>query len=278
MTVITFTLSKINGAKIDISYQPFNLIHSKLWIQGIESFIKSGEKLDDYNRVYNFNDYKTELKQNVNNCNLIINDLNNIYQLKIPHIETNNLQNNINYIHTYFVNNQNKNDKKWSDLNSYLHGIETIERSKEKKLQGQIFYNLPNPLLFDIPKESFKFFTTRKHYGYCYANYPHIGRHLLEMFYAKDEEADDDHIIPMDRIGGGSYIWFGNTTPYIYDVKCKFEIRNWFKKKKINEIVNMEWGDPRLAIGWLPVAKLITDISKEDLVGLNKLEEIKLLK
>jgi hypothetical protein len=215
MAVITFTLSKINGSKIDLSYTPFNLIHSNLWCKCIESFVRSEEKLDDCDRVYNFKNYQIELNQYINNCNLAINDLNQVYQLSIPYINTNNLQKDINHIHTYFANNQDRNSKKWDDLNSYLHGIEIIERSKLKKLQGQIFYNLPNLEFYDIPNDSYKFFTTRKHYGYCYANYTHIGRHILEMFNAKDEEADDEHIIPMNRISGGSYLWFGNTTPYI---------------------------------------------------------------
>lgn len=278
MSFVKFTLSKVDGSKIDIRYKPFNLIHSNLWLKGIQSFIESGEKLDDCNRVYNFKDHVIELNQNINDCNSIIKEINLMNKLEIPIIDESNLQKSINHIHTYFADNKNQIDQNWTNLNSYLHGIEIIERSKSKKLKGQIFYNLPNLEVYDIPSDSYKFFTTRKHYGYCYANYPHVGRHIFEMFNAKDEEAEDDHIIPMNRISGGSYLWFGNTTPYIYDIKRKLEIRNWFKKNKMDQLLGMKWGDPKLAIGWLPVAKLITDIPKEDLVGLNRLEEIKILK
>jgi hypothetical protein len=277
MSLISFTLSKTNGSKIELKYQSFENEHSNLWVNGIESFIKSEQTLDDCTRVYNFNDYQTELDQNIKKCNLIIDDLNSRYSLSIPYINIKSLQNDINYVHTFFVDNENQTDKGWIDLNYYLHGIEIIERAKSKKIQGQIFYNLPKPLLYDIPTQSYKSFTITKRYGYCYANYPHIGRHILEMFNAKDDEAEDDHVIPMSKIGGGSYLWFGNSTPFLFDIKRKLEIRNWFKKNKINEIVNMEWGDPKLAIGWLPVAKLITNIPKEDLIGLNRLEEIKIL-
>lgn len=277
MPFVSFILSKTDGSKIELKYQSFENDHSKLWIDSIQHFIESEQTLCDCNRVYNFNDYLTELGQNIKKCNLVIDDLNSRYNLKIPYITIKNLQNDINYVHTFFVDNENQTDKGWIDLNYYLHGIEIIERAKSKKIQGQIFYNLPNTLLYDIPIESYKSFTIKKQYGYCYANYPHIGRHILEMFNAKDDEAEDEHVIPMSKIGGGSYLWLGDSTSFLSDMKKKIAIRDWFKKNKINEIVKMEWGDPKLAIGWLPVAKLDTNISKKDLIGLNRLEEIKIL-
>jgi hypothetical protein len=277
MPFVSFILSKTDGSKIELKYQSFENDHSKLWIDSIQHFIESEQTLSDCNRVYNFNDYLTELGQNIKKCNLVIDDLNSRYNLKIPYITIKNLQNDINYVHTFFVDNENQTDKGWIDLNYYLHGIEIIERAKSKKIQGQIFYNLPNTLLYDIPIESYKSFTIKKQYGYCYANYPHIGRHILEMFNAKDDEAEDEHVIPMSKIGGGSYLWLGDSTSFLSDMKKKIAIRDWFKKNKINEIVKMEWGDPKLAIGWLPVAKLDTNISKKDLIGLNRLEEIKIL-
>ena len=59
-----------------------------------------------------------------------------------------------------------------------------------------------------------KHFTISRKYGECYVNYCQIGRHIFEMFNNQDEHAHDDHIIPLNRIGGSAYIWLGPNTGF----------------------------------------------------------------
>jgi hypothetical protein len=268
MNTVTFTLQKIDGTLLDLEYVPFNNIHSELWFNSIQT----GSSIQWGDRVYNLTDYKTEIAKAIEDCNYTITQINNQYNLNIPSITTSNLQQDINFIHTFFVDSNL--ETLWHDLNCQLHGIEILERSKHKKFQGQVFLELENKQYYDIPNSSFKYFSTRKVFGYCYANYSHIGRHIFEMYNAKDEEAHDGHIIPMHKISGSSYLWFGDTTNWIYDKIRMFKIKRWFIKNKINDIVDMSWGDPRLAIGWLTVAKLKTKINKQDLIGCEKVLKI----
>lgn len=276
---VKFTFTKIDQSYISLTYQPFDNAHSQLWLRGIREFVDSNQILVDKDRVYNFNDYSTELQKILKNCNDSICLLNKKYKLKIPDIRIDHLQEDVNYVHTFFVDSErNKiNDVLWSKLNELLHGLEIIQRSKTKELQGQVFVCLPNNKRFDIAQDSYRYFTTKKKFGYCYANYPHIGRHIFEMFNAQDETANDEDIIPMSKISGDSYLWFGKDTPWIYYLKRQWDIRRWFLDRKINKIVNMNWGDPRLAIGWLPVAEITQSISREALIGLSKLEKIEIV-
>jgi hypothetical protein len=268
MKTVTFTLQKSDSTAIDLEYVPFENAHSKLWIQGIETSnsIRWGE------RVYNLNNRTQEIQNAIVTCNQTIDKINLSYNLTIPSIKVDNLQQDINFVHTFFVDSNR--DPLWSDLNWQLHGIEILERGKNKKLQGQIFLELQDKEHYDIPDESFKHFTTGKTFGYCYANYSHVGRHILEMYNARDEEAHDEHIIPMSKISGSSYLWFGNTTNWIYNQVQMFKIKQWFLKNKINEIVGMEWGNPKLAIGWLPVAKLKNTLDVNSLIGSKKVSKI----
>ena len=268
MKTVTFTLQKSDGTTIDLEYVPFENSHSKLWVQGIENSnsIQWGE------RVYNLGNREHEIQNAIAVCNRTIDTINLTHSLTIPIVTIDNLQHDINFAHTFFVDSNR--DPLWSDLNWQLHGIEILERGKNKKLQGQIFLELKDKEHYVIPDESFKYFTTGKTFGYCYANYSHVGRHILEMYNARDEEAHDEHVIPMHKISGSSYLWFGNTTNWFYNQVQMFKIKQWFLKNKINEIIGMEWGNPKLAIGWLPVAKLKNKLDVTSLIGSEKVSKI----
>jgi len=273
---VRFIFSKTDKSVISIDYIPFDQTHSKLWVDSICAFLTSKKCLVDVERVYNFIGYQEEFNNSIANCNIVIDKLNTIYTLSIPYIRADYLQEDVNRVHIHFVESDRQKDLNplWLKLNESLHGLETIERNKNKKLQGQVFSRLPNAKKYDLPEESYASFTTKKTFGYCYANYPHVGRHILEMYNAQDEHAHDDDILPMHKIAGDFYLWFGNTTPWYFDKIRMLDIRRWFHKNKIQDILGMEWGNPRLAIGWLPVAEIDKKITKQDLIGLCKLEKI----
>lgn len=276
---VKFTFSKKDNTNISLVYRVFNNKHSYLWVEGISDFIKNNRHLTDNERIYNFDDYYEEIKLTLKNCNDVIEQLNQVYCLSIPKIRLKNLQQDVNYVHTFFADSKERRDSNllWTKLNEYLHGLEIIERGKNKKFQGQIFCELPNTKTYTLPEDSYPLFTIRKHFGYCYANYPHVGRHILEMFNAKDDDAHDEHVIPMHQITGGFYLWFGKTTPLLFNIKKMWEIKRWFYKNNIDKIVGIPWGDPRLAIGWLPVSKLDHPVSIRDLIGISKIEKIELI-
>lgn len=276
---VKITCSKNQGKDIDLIYKIFDYDHSKLWIKGIEDFITAGNDVVDNERVYNFESYEVQISKLIKKCNCIIDLLNQKKILVIPYVTFDNLQDDINFIHTFFVHSDRIKDidPLWSKLNDYLHGIEIVFRAKNKKKQGQIFCSFPKLPKYRLPAHSYYHFTTRKNYGYCYANYPHVGRHILEMYNAQDHDAHDEHILPQSMISGDFYLWFGNNTPFVYDMYRMWKIKKWFKEQKIYLKVNMQWGDPKLSIGWLPVAKLEKYISWNELQGINCIKKIELI-
>jgi len=50
-------------------------------------------------------------------------------------------------------------------------------------------------------------------------------------------------------------------------------IEKWYNDN-LNDKFHMNWGDPRLAIGSLPIAKLVTNITKEELMGIEEIISI----
>lgn len=284
MTVV-FTLENFDQSTIDLEYEPFDYAHSKLWLEGIEEFLDSGNLLTDTDRLFNFNPARADLRKDVDACNDLIDkinmDLDNNFF--IPHIRFDFIQDDVNHVHTHFVDSdrgeeytKKVNKEEWYNFNGLLHGLETkLRRSHSKEPQGQIFVELYGTR-WDLPEDAYQHFTLKNTFGYCYANYAHVGRHIEEVFYANDLDVNDSHITPMSKICGSSRLWLGDTMPVgIVNYKLN-AIEQWFKKNNLEKRVGMEWGDPHLAIGWLPVAGLITPITKKDLLDVAKLKEISL--
>ena len=279
MKTVIFTLEKKDKTLVSLEYKPFDLSHSELWLKSLKSAESLGMKILGEDRVYNFLSKQEQLRLAIKGCNQVIEDINKVKNYSIPLIDESDLQNSVNYIHRFFVDAELNGDFNrcvplWNNLNFYLHGIEIIMRSPY--LQGQVYVELAEKDLFDLPNESYDYFTVKKTYGYCYANYAHIGRHLLEAYNARDEHAPNEHILPMSKISGSSYLWLGSTSSDEAVSKKMKDIEKWFVDNNLESSVNMSWGDKRLAIGWLPVAELITDISPEDLIGLSKIVSVKI--
>ena len=282
MTVV-FTLENFDKTTIDLEYKPFDYEHSKLWLKGIEEFLDSNNSLTDTDRLFNFNPARIDLNKDIEICNELIDkinmDLESIFF--IPHIRPEHVQEDVNHVHTNFVESDREaeytksvNKEDWFNFNGLLHGLETkLRRSHSKEPQGQIFVELYGTR-WDLPENAYQHFTLKNTFGYCYANYAHVGRHIEEVFYANDFTIDDSHITPMSKISGSSRLWLGDTTPLGIVSYKMTQIKKWFENNAIDSILDMKWGDPHLAIGWLPVAEMINNYTKKDFLNVVKLHSI----
>jgi hypothetical protein len=280
MTVV-FTLENSDHTTIDINYEPLPYEHSQLWVQGIQDFLDSGMPLTDTNRLFNFNPNKINLHRDVDILNSHIDKINaQLVGVTIPHVDYSNMQEDINFIHLNFVESDREAEftktvekEDWYNLNGLLHGLETKFRRRNMRPQGQIFVELYQQR-YDLPESAYEHFTVRDEFGYCYANYAHVGRHIQEMYYANDTMADDSHITPMSKISGSSRLWFGDTMPSAAAEYQMHKIKLWYNRNNIANRIGMQWGDPHLAIGWLPVAKMTNNITANDLLNVKSLQGI----
>lgn len=280
MTVV-FTLENLDGSTIDIEYEPFSYEHSKLWLRGIKDFINTGNPVTDNERLFNFDPKRTDISGYLSETNNLIDRINSYLDgVVIPHISEDNVQEDVNFVHINFAETDRGAEytkscpqELWNDLNSKLHGLETIVRHIDLHPQGQIFVEFYCPR-YELPEDAYKHFTVKDTFGVCYANYAHIGRHIQEIVFAEDELAYDTHILPMSKISGSSRLWFGDTMPWVVERYQMSRIKRWFDKHNISNILGMKWGDPHLSIGWLPVAKMTNDLTPNDLRNVIKIKEV----
>lgn len=268
---------------LTLVYDLFNYEHVELWYKSLKKFCDQKIPLTDTNRVYNFNPLSESVYDSIADCNNVIEKINlQLINVQIPLVTENYLQDSVNNIHKYFVDSDRAVEYTkmcdpilWSALNAHLHGLEAVARRKQSsESQGQIFVEIPYREQYDLPESAYQHFTVKKTFGYCYANYPHVGRHIYEMFQAQDDNIDEEHIMPMNQIAGSLHLWFGKTTSNIITEMRMKSIEHWFKENKIDNKIKMNWGDPKLAIGWLPVAQLSTPITANELIYTDKVINI----
>ena len=281
---VTFSLAKTNGEQLDLIYRRLPLAHAELWEQSLAHHCEQGHHLlDQGDRCYHFSDFGSELITVIGQCNRVIANINAVLgkgAIKRT-INLDTYQDDVNHLHAISVeaNRQQGHpglEQLWTDLNSYLHGIEILERGRDAaQPEGTVFIDLQHRRDWPLPREAYRHFTLDKTFGTCYANYPHVGRHVYEAWLSRDEDGPDDHIMPMHNIGGSSYLWFGSSSGRTNTPRKMAAVKEWFIAENIGKRLGMRWGDPHLAIGWLPVAQLETNIQLSDLAGICRVAGIK---
>lgn len=265
---LSVTLSNEQGQSTDLQ---FNIIKSKaaqIWADCILKALKSG--LNESERFYGFP------KQDKSDLTFLLNELAATTQklkilhpeLDFPEIDKGDVQKSVNRLHFEFAHSHHvtkrinaENEKIWSAFNVNLHAIENvftdqISMKKNGLPLSRIVFTWNEPNRVDIPDDCYSDFTYALEFGTVYINYSQVGRHFFELFHANDNQLADEHIRPFRYISADTHLYFGPTTVDKY-IRIGEKIAKWFdnNKEKFNRL-GFFWGDPKLAIGYLPVARL----------------------
>lgn len=263
-------LGNRSGQTFDLTYQIRNTKAAEIWAGCVK---RSSEKRPaDDNRFYNFpNQPQFELDSLVKKLDLNLSELKKLHpELDFPKLDKSKLQESINHLHFNFAHSHHV-EKRMTDLNKYawqefnqlLHAIESALlnefslRHTGLNLSHIIFNWNDSEDLVAIPEESYKDFVINFEFGLVYAHYSQVGRHIHEMYRSKDDHLDNAHIQPYRFIGANTNLWFGPTTGHGFAHTQMQAIQEWFEQRKSRfNALGLYWGDPKLAIGRLPVARL----------------------
>lgn len=190
-------------------------------------------------------------------------------------IDEDDVQGSINRIHIHFadtrLNETLKNEQTrdaWAQLNNSLHAYESFLRSRDtEKSAGipecNIVVTWERSFHRPLEEEDYGHFTVAKKFGTLYVNYCQVGRHLYEIFLSGDEVLADDHIYPLESVSADTYVWLGSTTGPKSLAMREAKIAKWFEENRAKmNALGFHWGDPRLAIGWIPVADFVSSPSE----------------
>lgn len=192
-------------------------------------------------------------------------------------LDRSRLSESVNALHFHFAHSHHvtkavnaENEQAWTDFNVLLHAIEMALKDKDIRQRtglpgASITVTWNKPIHTPIPEDSYPDFSLGSDFGTAYINYHHVGRHFLEMFFANDDILADEHIQPARLLGGDTRLWFGPSTGHYVDKILMERMESWFKERaeRFNRLGHF-WGDPKTALGYIPVARLRDQIHRPD--------------
>ena len=170
----------------------------------------------------------------------------------------------LNKLHTNFPENlhRHKGDKEiWKALSSFNNLIHELEMTNTGSAKNWALHGLDEgePLL----DESYSMFELPQS-GKLYMNYPHVGKHFLELFIGQDFDCPEEQIV-LTHNYNASLVQFFSDRSYSFGEAEPF-LKDFYDKVK--DKMKYSWGDERLAIGYLPIGDMINDVDEV----LNKIE------
>lgn len=250
-------------------YEIRNHAVAQLWARQLKLSLNSG--LKEKNRFYNFiADPDKELKIYIERLKNNIEVLRKLHpDLKIDDLDTSNPGPSINHLHYNFAHSRlvedlvdDSNRKAWDEFNVLLHAIESVMES-QKAVKGmglplaRIVFTWNDHHRVAIPDAFYDEYSLHINFGHVYINYAQTGRQIYEMYMNNDLGLHDEHIQPARFISGDTILWFGGDIGHRRALEIENNLHNWFEKNKerFNKL-GFHWGDPKLALGQIPVGRL----------------------
>ena len=158
-------------------------------------------------------------------------------------------QENLNMLHENFPRLHDEHTGEVRELlrmfNYNIHHLEDISRG----YNGKRFLFACEDEGVDLPEEAYTMFTPQKKFGTLYMNYPHVGKHFLELFGDRDIDIPAEQIQLTNKMCNTVYCWLGDdkfTNQHDLD---NLMISMFMFYRDIQHKIPFEWRDPRLAIG-----------------------------
>ena len=198
-----------------LTYKLFdNRVATRIW----ERFQEQEFEYVSRTQFYNFGETEQEVKQKLDHS------IQKIKQLD-PDMPLDWI-NDLNKLHTNFpdsVKNATGDLRYWwSMFNYHLHHLEEITRYQNKRF---LFSSQDEgePLL----DEDYDLFSPTRLTNHLYMNYPHVGKHIMELALDNDVEIPKHHIVPTSILKNDFVAWFGKSVFVDNPDQAVKDIRRW---------------------------------------------------
>jgi len=138
-----------------------------------------------------------------------------------------------------------------SMFNYHLHHLEDISRYQNKRFLFS--HQDPGEPLED---SDYKLFSPTRLKHHLYMNYPHVGKHIMELFFDQDHNIPSSHIVPTSLLKNDCVAWFANDQ-YTDPTTIVKKVKRWLIPLASKLPFSID--DPRLAIGHIALGKLTSE-------------------
>ena len=177
-----------------------------------------------------------------------------------------NHQESVNRLHVHFPEHEKNTDDidKKNQLSTYNDLIHEIEDLTLRPTESRPHLLICPDYLPDIPleKDDFKLFRASHQFGSLVLHYCHVGRHPFELYSASDLNCPVDQIVPQRNIATYHTLRFYNSSYMEHWHKGRF--KNFYEHSTLKQVI--DWNDPMMAFGYIPMGKLVTSLSLQDVL------------
>lgn len=250
----------------NLEFEVYDTPIANKWYQELSYIIGLGSNIREPERMYGFNNSNWNEQYIIDKINQAIIKINE-WRPIIDIQATSNASNDLcNRLHKFFemmrggaltpseiyLAAPNDIKKTIEDYNVWIHTLEDFLRFNKPRLVVT-FDNFRRHMLAD---DDYNYFSLDTKFGEVYVNYCEVGKTLFDVFEDQDDIVGDDNIRPLKYYSAEMSIYFFNSSlttimPQFWD---------WWDKNILHlESLGFVKNDKKLAIGKIPVAKLVTN-------------------
>ena len=154
-------------------------------------------------------------------------------------------------------------------FNVLIHAVEDAARNAERRARGKpsqprVVVTLEGRRRYRLSREELEGFALARTFGTAYLNYAEVGKHLLEAC-LDDEGVSSGAIVPQAHGSADTLVWLGPDDEQDEVAELEDRLATWWEREGVERRFPRD--DPASAVGYLPVADLITEDAPEDIVA-----------
>lgn len=281
---MTFNIIFLNSEmkEFKLSYRLYDTPIALKWFNCLEDQVLNiGNKSAEPDRLYNFPDNiwtEEKLVNELNACIEIINRRNKV----ITHTAYVGMpQDQLNHLHHYFENLRggtltpadywlSANEEEQVALERYNVIIHRAENFYHNQNAGSYFprlvFRFKDRKRYELSDEDYQHFTLYRKFGEVYINYCEVGKPLYDVYKDGDDVVGEDNIRPLKWYSPDFTAYFHDRRTTSVDNFLKGMDEWWDRNDNYLKALGFTKGDPKNAIGNIPVAMLETDLSREEVI------------
>lgn len=264
-----------------LNYKVYDTPIAIKWYNALcEQVLEKDKTAKEPDRLYNFPDDVWDEEKIVNELNKCI-DIINKHKTVIKHDAFVGMpQEQLNHLHHYFEklrgasNNpaeyyRNADKYQRTALERYnviIHRAENFYLNTNKKTAPRIVVTFNKRKKYLLDDEDYKHFTLHRKFGEVYINYCEVGKPLYDVFKDNDDIVGEDNIRPLK--------WYSPDFTAYYHYRRTESVETflrgmdtwWDQNNNYLTALGFTKGDPKNAIGNIPVAMIETVLSEEQIV------------
>jgi hypothetical protein len=264
-----------------LNFLPYDSDIAKRWVDALKIQCKINNKIKEPDRFYNFPDNVWTEEHIVSEINVCIDKLNLNRKLIDLKVSAPISQLTLNKLHLYFETLRggiltpsnfwiSASEQERTFLERYnvlIHRAESFYHNKNIKSNPRIVCTFINRKRYELLENDYKSFTLERNFGEVYINYCEVGKPLYDVFKDNDDLVTDQNIRPLRYYSADFTISFHDRTSESVNLFLQ-KMSDWWnlneeKLSKLGFIKN----DPKNAIGNIPVAKLHTNLSNNEIIN-----------